>query len=182
MKAYINVQGSKAEGQDLLNKSWKVGKAKVNAGVKVFLCREAWWSTSTPRTCHWQQQVSIPRITPHWTPLWQRPCLPRAGCTCGDLQNEEPLCTARQVGSRAHSVMWFSDSQPSCLVITLTLINFKVQWWTKFRNKSHPCCNFCQKWPSATNLSSCVSVVKSLWSRLCKLCRKRREWLGKEPS
>lgn len=113
VKAYINVQGSKAEEQGLLNKPWKDGKAKVNAGVKVLLCREAWWSTNTRRTRPWQQQVSIPRITAHWTPLWQRPCLPWAGCTCGDLQKWRAAlhCTGGWQQSSEHNVVFWFPAQ-----------------------------------------------------------------------
>ena len=50
----------------------------------------------------------------------------QAACV-GICRNEEALCTAQQTGSRAQSVMGFSDSQLSCLVITPTLINFEVQ-------------------------------------------------------
>lgn len=151
-------------------------------GMKVLLYREAWGSPST----HTEHVIGISKwAAPGWHPTEHHygkgpACLRQTACV-EICRNGEPLCTAQQMGSTAQSITWFSDSQPSCLVTTLTLINFKVQWRTKFRSPT-PCCNFCQNWPSATNLGSCVSVAKSLWSRKCKLRRKRREWLMKEPS
>lgn len=131
-------------------------------GMKVLFCREAWWPPSMHRTWHWEQQVSSPSI-PTKHPYGKAPACLRQAAHVEICRNEEPLCTAWQIGSRAQSITWFSDSQPSCLVITLTLINFKVQWWTKFR-KSHPLLQFLPK------LNFCYK-----FKQLCKCGKKPLE-------
>lgn len=129
----LTCRAARLRSEVYFNKSCKVRKDEVKAGDEELalqggtaVCKQIEYMTLEAVSV--QSQDVNPLIINTVKPLAN----PGTACLQRSAVNEEALCIAQQIGSRAQSVTGFSDSQPSCLVITPTLINFKVQWCKKF--------------------------------------------------
>lgn len=108
----MNVQGSKAEEQGLLNKSWKAQKAKVTAGDEGLVLQRGMVTSKHTQNMTLGAASEQPQH-PHQTPLRQSPCPPQAGCTCGDLQKWRATlhCMADWQQSSEHNVVFWFPAQ-----------------------------------------------------------------------